>query len=189
MPKGVVDLFLIYQFLKRLVTPFDQWDAYKAGIIDKDGKIILPQDKRTPEQQKTWGYYDRLLANLKKLLGKIPGGKSKIASYAAALLLLREEDERLINDGAYLQEQLEKEMMLVEENTVKSFSELRKIMEDAPANATGAAVAGTGDDPVHWTRRQPRIGEKGKQKKYGQPFDVMAFLRRRKNEQAKKTVK
>ena len=48
MAKGVVDLFLIYQFIKRLVTPFDKWDAYKAGVIDKDGKVIFTATKSLP---------------------------------------------------------------------------------------------------------------------------------------------
>ena len=105
MAKGVVDLFLIYQFIKRLVTPFDKWDAYKAGVIDKDGKVILPKKDRTPEQNKSWGYYDIMIANLKKLLAKVPGGRTRLASYAAALLLLREQDERVLNDAAYLYEE------------------------------------------------------------------------------------
>jgi len=37
MAKGVLDIYLIYEFLRRLVTPFEKWDAYKAGVIDKDG--------------------------------------------------------------------------------------------------------------------------------------------------------
>ena len=88
----VLDLFLIYQFLRRLVTPFEKWDAFKTGVIDKDGKVIVDKDDRTKEQKDSWGYYDRLLANLKKLLGKIPGGKSRLASFAAALLLLKEQN-------------------------------------------------------------------------------------------------
>jgi hypothetical protein len=189
MAKGVVDLFLIYQFIRRLVTPFNKWDAYKAGIIDKDGKVILPKSDRTPEQNKTWGYYDIMLANLKKLLGKIPGGRTRLASYAAALLLLREKDERFLNDPGYLYEELEKEMKMLNENTSKDFSDLRAMMEDASANATGAAVAGTGDDPVHWSKKQPKVGIKGPNKKYGQSFDVAGFLRRRKKEKAKKAIK
>ena len=62
-------------------------------------------------------------------------------------------------------------------------------MEDTPANATGAAVAGTGDDPVHWSKRQPKVGPKGKLKKYGQGFDAKAFLRRRRAIQAQMAVK
>ena len=44
MAKGVVDLAAIYMFLKRLVTPFEQWDAYKTGLIDKDGKVLCNDD-------------------------------------------------------------------------------------------------------------------------------------------------
>ena len=105
-----------------------------------------------------------MIANLKKLLAKVPGGRTRLASYAAALLLLREQDERFLNDPAYLYEELEKEMKMLRENSSKDFSDLRIMMEDAPANATGAAVAGTGDDPVHWSRRQPKIGVKGRNK-------------------------
>ena len=80
-------------------------------------------------------------------------------------------------------------MKMLNENTSKDFSDLRAMMEDAPANATGAAVAGTGDDPVHWSKKQPKVGIKGPNKKYGQSFDVAGFLRRRKKEKAKKAIK
>ena len=36
----IVDLFMVFQFVKRLATPFKEWDAYKLGIIDEDGKIL-----------------------------------------------------------------------------------------------------------------------------------------------------
>ena len=35
-----IDLFVTYRFLKLLVTPFDKQDAFKFGIIDKDGKVL-----------------------------------------------------------------------------------------------------------------------------------------------------
>lgn len=136
MAKGVVDLAAIYMFLKRLVTPFDQWDAYKTGLIDKNGKVIVSKADRTPEQNKSFGYFDRLVANLKKLLGKIPGGKSRIASFAAALLLLREKNIDP-DDIEYLEECLQHYMkeaeMLVEEG------------EGGPANSTSMGP-GMGDD-------------------------------------------
>lgn len=91
MAKGIVDLFLIYQFIKKLVTPFEKWDAFRLGLIDKDGNILIKKkDRNTLEQQKALGYFDILILNLKKLLGKIPGGKSRIATFAAALYLIRE---------------------------------------------------------------------------------------------------
>jgi len=87
-----VDLFLVYQFIKRLATPFEQWQAYKLGIIDKSGKVLKPSNTlSTSEEKNAWGYFDRMVANLKKLLAKVPGGSSRLASYAAALLLLKEQ--------------------------------------------------------------------------------------------------
>lgn len=103
--RRVLDLFLIYQFLRRLVTPFEKWDAYKKGVIDKDGKVIVKKNERSQQQREVWGYYDRLLANLKKLLGKIPGGKTRLASFAAALLLLKESNIDP-DDVEYLEERL-----------------------------------------------------------------------------------
>ena len=35
-----IDLFVTYRFLKLLTTPFEKVDAYKFGIIDKQGKRI-----------------------------------------------------------------------------------------------------------------------------------------------------
>ena len=134
MAKGAIDLFLIYQFLRRLVTPFEKWDAYKLGMIDKDGKVIVPKDERTSEQDRSWGYYDRLTANLKKLLGKIPGGKTRLASFAAALLLLKEGEDLDPDNIGYLEECLNNYM-----------PEAQSLMEEMPTNAAGSGeVAGIG---------------------------------------------
>ncbi len=87
----VVDLFLVYQFIIRLITPFDQWDAFRLGIIDKDGKVKRKRATlSTDEEKKAWGYFDILAANVKKLVNKLPGGEGKLMSYAAAGLLLKE---------------------------------------------------------------------------------------------------
>ena len=87
----VVDLFLVYQFIRRLATPFNKWEAYKLGIIDEKGKVLIKKKNFTTKaQSNAWGRFDILVANLKKLLAKVPGGSSRIASYAAALYLIRE---------------------------------------------------------------------------------------------------
>jgi hypothetical protein len=90
----IVDIYLVYSFLRRLATPFDKWDAFRLGIIDKDGNILRKQkDLRTSDERKAFGYFDILVLNIKKLLGKLPGGSSRLASYAAALFLIREGRE------------------------------------------------------------------------------------------------
>jgi uncharacterized protein YycO len=49
------------------------------------------------------------------------------------------------------------------------------------ANVAGAGVS---TDPVHWSKRQPRIGAKGTLKKYGQPMIFKAIMRRKQTNEA-----
>lgn len=152
---SAVDLILIYQFLKRLTTPFDKTEAFKLGLIDKNGKRI--RSPETSEEEKAYGYFDRLVFNIKKLIEQLPGGKSRLASYAAALFLIREsQSPRETYTDKELVEGLEKAMDDLEKDLGKSYTDL---IEEVPANATGAAVAGTGDDPVHWRKPDARKKE------------------------------
>ena len=100
------ELYFLFSFLKRLVTKFEKTDAYKLGIIDKNGKVLIKKrDFTTIEQRNAYTMMDTLIFNLKKLLGKIPFGKTTIATYAAALLLLREEKNlKILADEKILEE-------------------------------------------------------------------------------------
>jgi hypothetical protein len=175
MANKVVDLILVYQFIRRLVMPFDKTEAYKLGLIDKDGKRTKePLD--TKEKQEAYSYFNRLIFNIKRLIETLPGGKSKIASYAAALFLIKEGFEERDYSDKELTEGLEKAMSELDENTKKTMKDL---FEDAPANVTGAGVAGTGDDPVHWKRLDGR-------KKQVKDYIKQYMLRREKREKIKK---
>ena len=90
---GVVDMFMIYQFIKRLATPFNKWEAFKTGVIDARGNIKIIERKRTSQQKRSFKIFDLLVLRLKKLLEKIPGGRTRLASYAAALMLIKEDWE------------------------------------------------------------------------------------------------
>ena len=83
------DAIYTFRFLKLLVTPFNKTEAFKLGIIDKDGKRT---DKKieTSKERSTFTTFHRLVFNLKKLIGAAPGGKTRLASYASALFLLKE---------------------------------------------------------------------------------------------------
>ena len=86
----VVDLFLVYQFIRRLATPFNKWDAYKLGVIDDKGEILVKKKDRDSKQKKAFGVFDVMVRNMKRLLAKLPGGSTRLASYAAALFLIKE---------------------------------------------------------------------------------------------------
>lgn len=138
----VVDLFLVYQFIKRLATPFDEWEAYKLGIIDDRGEILLKRRNMTVKQRNVWGKFDVLVLKLKRLLEKLPGGRSRIASYAAALWLIKESEER---DVDMITEEIMEEELNQYINTI---SEHFEFDEEAPVNAVGSGnIAGVGVGP------------------------------------------
>ena len=90
-----IDLLITYRVIKLLVTPFEKQEAYKYGIIDKDGKVLRKAKKlQTAKEKDSYTLLHRFVFNLKRLINLIPGGKSKLGSYAAALgLLLKEQKE------------------------------------------------------------------------------------------------
>ena len=150
MATGVVDVFMVYQFLKRLATPFEKWDAFKEGVIDKEGNIILKKNNRNQKQKQTLKIFDVMILRLKRLLGKIPGGKTRLASYAAALWLIKEDwhnksEEYLLTEGL---NDLDVDFLnYMREARNKKFQEfITQISnEEAPANAAGGGnVAGLG---------------------------------------------
>ena len=91
LKEGAVDLFITYKFIRLLTTKWNKTDAYKEGVIDAKGKLLVKSAQRTPAQDKAYTVFDKLVFNLKRILEKVPFGKSQIASYAAALFLLKEE--------------------------------------------------------------------------------------------------
>lgn len=149
--EGVVNVFMVYQFLKRLATPFKKWDAFKTGVIDDKGNILIkPKDRHTFQQRDSFQMFDVMILRLKRLLGKIPGGKTRLASYAAALWLIKEDwqdrsEEQLLSEGIT---DLDVDFLeYMREARNKKFQEfITQISnEEAPANAAGGGnVAGLG---------------------------------------------
>ena len=91
-----IDLFVTYRFLKILVTPFEKQEAYKLGIIDKDGnRVVIPGTNKatilnTGDEKNSYTVLHKLVFNIKKLFAKIPGLRTKLGTYAAALFLLKD---------------------------------------------------------------------------------------------------
>lgn len=152
----IVDLFLVYQFIRRLSTPFNEWDAYKLGIIDENGKqLIKRRDFTTRDQKDAFGIFDVMIMKLKRLLEKVPGGATRIGSYAAALYLIKEHDDiQFQGQGEmlkeeHLQERLNFYIKYVE-STNRDINTLfeNTFDEDAPANSAGGGnIAGIGIGP------------------------------------------
>lgn len=109
---NTVDTIIVFRILKKLTTPFDKTQAYKLGLIDKKGKKI--KNAETDAEKKAMTLLDRLVLNLKRLLGKVPGGRSQLATYIAALKLIQEHVETKYNKETadYLFEALEERKVI-----------------------------------------------------------------------------
>ena len=91
-----IDLLITYRVIKMLVTPFEKTDAYKYGIIDKNGKVLRKNKTLTIAKEKdAYTILHRFVFNLKRIINFIPGGKSKLGTYAAALGLLLKEGKEI----------------------------------------------------------------------------------------------
>jgi hypothetical protein len=91
LKEGAVDLFMTYKFIRLLTTKWNKTEAFKAGVIDKNGKLLVKGKDQTEKQRQTYQLFDKMVFNLKRILERVPFGKSQISSYAAALFLLKEE--------------------------------------------------------------------------------------------------
>jgi hypothetical protein len=89
-----IDLLITYRVIKMLVTPFEKQPAYALGIIDKNGKVLRKAKAlNTAKEKEAYTLLHRFVFNLKRLINIIPGGKSKLGTYAAALGLLLKENK------------------------------------------------------------------------------------------------
>ena len=114
-----VDLFVTYRFLKLLTTPFEKTEAYKKGIIDKDGNRVMKQKARntpkevavelnTPDLKNSYTILHKLIFNIKKLFSKVPGLRTKVGTYAAALFLLKDTFKEHVEDPDFFESELVK---------------------------------------------------------------------------------
>jgi|DEB0MinimDraft_4_1074332.scaffolds.fasta_scaffold17537_3 hypothetical protein len=166
MASQAVDLYVLYRIIKDIGTPFKDTDAYKLGLIDDKGKRL--KKASSSEEKKAIGFYTRFVFNIKRALSKV-GLDSKIGTAAGALFLLRESQSGKEFTEEDIIKGINEEMQYLDEATMKTYSEFFR--EDAPTMSTGPAVAGTGDDPVHWKKMgRPRVR--------GKAIDGVAYLKR-----------
>jgi hypothetical protein len=134
-----VDNAIATRILYLLNLPFQQWPAYRQGIIDHDGKIVKQKESDD------WTMLHRLVARLKMLLAKIPGGNSHLGTMLASYLLVKENIE---NDGEHLTES----DIILKRPTFREYVEYNDFisLEEAQGRAinwTHPAAAGHANNP------------------------------------------
>ena len=123
-----IDLFVTYRFLRLLTTPFEKTDAFKLGIIDEKGnRIKLPKSTKpavelsTSELKAAYTILHKLVFNIKKLFNKIPGLRTKVGTYAAALFLLKDTFKESVDDPDVFEKEFVK---FLKENNIELDDEI-----------------------------------------------------------------
>ena len=96
----VIDALIAYRVLKLLVTPFNKTKAYKFGIIDDKGKVLIKSkdflksfsSQELPKAREAYTLLIRFVFNLKRLLGKVGIRGPITTSAAAAIAFFKEEN-------------------------------------------------------------------------------------------------
>ena len=151
---GIGNIYFVYQFLKKLVTPFEKTKAFELGIIDEKGKILKRRrDLEGDEEKSAYNLSDTLIWNIKKLMGKIPGGKSRLASYAAALYLIKEQQDgyKITEEELELQffdlfERMYNNDLVFDPSTLRKFE--NTLIEDTPTTNMGSGNLATRGIPL-----------------------------------------
>ena len=89
--KRAADLAYTFRMIRMLVLDWKDWDAYKVGVIDENGKRVKSVPLDTDEKKSAYTPFIRLCANIKRLVSKIPGGGTKLGSFVSALFLIKEK--------------------------------------------------------------------------------------------------
>ena len=151
---GIGNIYFVYQFLKKLVTPFNKTKAFELGIVDEKGKILKRRrDLEGDEEKSAYNLSDTLIWNIKKLMGKIPGGKSRLASYAAALWLIKEQQDgyKITEEELELQffdmfEKMYNNDLEFDSSTLRKFE--NALIEDTPTTNMGSGNIATRGIPL-----------------------------------------
>jgi len=136
MASRTIDLLITYRLVRLLTTDFERQEAYKLGIIDKNGKVLKPyKTLKDTKEKRAYTILHRFVFNLKRILKKVGLG-SRFGSFAVALALMLKENKEyekhktLIESAviSYLKETNQYDNLLNEQGEVKSSYEQEPFM-------------------------------------------------------------
>jgi len=103
MASRLVDLLITYRIVKLMSTDFKDQEAFKFGIIDKDGKVLRKSSKlNTEAERNSYTVLHRFIFNLKRILAKF-GLKSSLSNFATSLALILKENEEMIKHKSLIE--------------------------------------------------------------------------------------
>lgn len=165
----VVDSLIAYRILRMLVTPFEETEAFKLGIIDAKGKELKRMNQlNTVDERDAYTILNRMVYRIKRIIERVPVENKKLLSYTAALALIKEcyesNNEPVDLEYKYL-ERLEKGQLTEDTPLIQRFLDNNYILsfkaftEEAPANNAVATpgIDGFTPDTMGVKKRRTKI--------------------------------
>lgn len=155
-----IDSVIALRVLYLLTMPFKKWKAFEEGIIDENGEKI----KEGEITSDNWTMLHRLVWRLKKLIGKLPGGKSMVASMTAAYLLVKESDQ-------YMEEYSDEELiaMLEAVDISVEYDKIESLLEEITGVGNCAGMPPVDAEPPVTKTKYANNNRKRKQNKLTDP--------------------
>ena len=159
------DLYFVFRFLRLLTMDYKKTDAYKYKIIDAKGKPLKKSSElETTDEKASYTMLHRMVFKIRRLIEKVPiVGKSILLNYAAALFLLKEQNNpRVWTDENYATRKLNE--FLENEDWVESAKILREEVEQMSRLKFGEYLKEDGHTDVASAKNQVKIAMDALQK-------------------------
>ena len=159
------DLYFVFRFLRLLTMDYKKTDAYKYKIIDAKGKPLRKSSElETTDEKASYTMLHRMVFKIRRLIEKVPiVGKSILLNYAAALFLLKEQNNpRVWTDENYATRKLNE--FLENEDWVESAKILREEVEQMSRLKFGEYLTEDGHTDVASAKNQVKIAMDALQK-------------------------
>jgi len=128
---SIIDTIISYKFIQILSTPWKSMEAYKQGIIDEKGNLLIPRSKLTTPKQKSAypSVFYTLCWNIKRILERVGLGQN-IGGLIAALYLLKEKIKEVKeSQEAWTKIQIEMVRLMEERGLSDSLNQLKESKE------------------------------------------------------------
>ena len=159
------DLYFVFRFLRLLTMKYEKTDAFKYGIIDKKGNPLKrSSDLESVDEKAAYTMLHRLVFKVRRLIEKVPVlGKSILLNYAAALFLLKEQnDTRIWTDENYMTRRLME--FLENEDWEESAELLKEELKGQYGSETDQFLIEDGHTDVASAKNQVKIARSALQK-------------------------
>lgn len=149
---SIADTAYAFRFLRLFTMKWEDTEAYKTGVIDEKGNMLVKPRNFMPDQKKAYTLFHRVVFNLRRILEKTPLiGQNRLTNYASALWLVKENSDlneeellSLLEEAGYpLEHDLFESTFIINKNDVLLKGEYQ-LTEDVMSDKTGEIIAKKG---------------------------------------------